>query len=198
MNNDEIIEVLSAMPFSTLSEIELQRLMIVMAYVSEEFAESIRIALLLYPDNEGFAEVSRGEIQTDNLQFGDFNGSADHSEFLFHFIKKYKLDEKFPETVLAGKEFQERIRTLPGDIRAMSVASRETIGYDFFSQILRAKDWTLPGLPEFQYFLAAHVAIDGAEGGHGDLLEEFPVTSEVMTFYDAFIDTCRTIPGLSK
>ena len=66
-----------------------------LSYVAAvEFAEALRIALRMYPDDEGLKRMAFGELKTRNFSLDDFRAAGDHHEFLAHFLKKHDMTGK--------------------------------------------------------------------------------------------------------
>lgn len=191
----EVVEQIRNLNWESLDGAELQQLMNLSYVSAREFAEALRIALELYPDNKNLKEMADGELQTSNLKFDDYSQAGDHADFLAHFLKKYNLEgnenlEKHAEA------YRQTCRTLDDKIRAMTIFSREEELSGIFKRILEAKDWTAEGLPAFRYYLARHIALDSGDGGHAELTKEFPVDDGVKSFYEARLEMYRAIPKL--
>lgn len=195
---EQIIVALDAISFETLTQEELQQLMVLWIYLAQDYAEAIRIAIAKYPDHAGFQGLASGELNANNLKFGDYAEAADHDAFLQHFVEKYDLFTIYPEAKAAGEKFIASTRRLSDDTRIMSVASRQYLRVDFFGNILNAPKWELPGLSEFRYFLVMHMTSHATEDERINMLEEFPLTAEVLLFYTLFIRLCRTLPSLTN
>ncbi len=195
-NHKNVIDEIKQLRWERLSASELQVLTILAAYAAREFAESLRIALRLYPESSELREMASGELETSNLQFGDYSQPGDHANFLWHFINKHNLTELHPEAVRAGETYLAKVRELPDEIRAMSIISRERELPQIFERILEARDWSMPILEAFHHYLKEHIRLDSMEGGHADLLSSFIVTNEITVFYKARLDMYRCISTL--
>ena len=179
-----IVNSIKSLKWQNLSAENLQSLMVLAAFAATEFGGSLRIALRHHPKSSAFLEMAEGELQTNNLRFGTYTKTGDHADFLWYFIEKNKLIEKVPLDIpLFGAKYFSSINGLPEDLRVMSVVSREHELSEIFRRILEAEDWSLPGLPEFKYYLEEHRKIDSKEGGHSDLLKDFAVDDSVAEFY---------------
>jgi hypothetical protein len=196
MMHKQIVRAIAGLTWENLSTTELQELMVLSAYAAREFAESLRIALEIYPKSIEFQEMALGEINTENLKFGGYKKSGDHADFLWHFINKHRLADLYPDAQRAGERYLAQVQGLPKEVRAMSVVSRERELPGIFRRVLEAKDWSAQGLDAFRYYLAEHIHLDSMEGGHGDLLAGFGVTEEVGAFYQIRMDMYRCIPNL--
>jgi len=193
---DATVDKIKGLAWEHLSANELQKVMILSAFAALEFAESLQIALELFPNNASLEEMKNGELETDNLQYGGYSRKANHAAFLWHFIEVYDIARKHEDAQQSGEAYTRKIRSFSRELRAMSIFSREKELPGIFSQILKAKDWSLPGLPEFNYYMRRHIELDSEPGGHADLVSEFEVTDEVIAFYEARLDLYRCIPAL--
>ncbi len=171
-----------------------------LSYVAAiEFAEALRIALRMYPDDEGLKRMAFGELKTRNLSLDDFRVAGDHHEFLAHFLKKHNVTEKMErELGEHAARYLAACRELSDEVRAMTVFSREEELSGIFARILQAKDWSAPGLYAFRHYLSRHITFDTGEGGHHDLVSSFPVDDQVLPFYQARLETFKLIPSLWK
>lgn len=195
----DIIKTIRNMRWASLSEQNLQSVMILSGFAAKEFAESLRIALRLYPDSANLKRVAAEELQTSNLQFEDYQGSGDHADFLWHFIGREDLTYVCPREVMeAGARYLAAVWMLSPEARAMSIFSRERELHGIFSQVLLAKDWSARGLPAYQHYLTQHVWLDSRKGGHADMLARFKVDESVAAFWKARIDMYRCIPMLFR
>lgn len=192
-----VVEKIKNLNWENLPPEDLQKLMYLSYASAREFAESLRIARDLYPDNENLKDMAEGELQTSNLSFEDYNQAGDHADFLEFFLKKHNLLEVTPEIKTATEEYVNVCQSLDPKVRAMTIFSREEELSEIFERILQAKDWTAPGLPPFQYYLKQHIALDAGDGGHADLVKEFPVDDQVKSFYEARLQMYQeAIPDL--
>ncbi len=191
----KVVERIYNLAWEKLSAKELQTLMVLSGYAALEFAESLRIALNEHRESKAFQGMAAGELKTTNLTFDDYIKKGDHSEFLWHFIEKKGISTD-PNVTNTGKEYLQKVQTLPKEVRVMSIVSREYELSRIFARILKAKDWSLPGLQAFRYFLEEHIKLDSEEGGHADLLQGFKVDDRVTAFYEARLDLYRVIPTL--
>lgn len=199
VNYKETVDKIKNLNWDQLSGLELQQLMVLSGFAATEFAESLRIAISLYPENESMIEMSKGELKTNNLSFDGYNKTGDHAEFIWHFIKQNKLDSNCPaEILLSGKKYFDNMKRIPEEVRAMSIFSREKELSGIFAEILKAKDWSLNGLSAFKYYLKTHIELDSCEGGHADMLSEFEIDNRVEEFYQARLNLYRCIETLFK
>lgn len=181
MNYKQIVEEIKNLPWGQYDP----KLIIYSSLISAiEFAESLRCALEIYPNDENLKEMAEGELKTNNLSYDDYNSLGDHWEFLAYFCKKYNITDNTvgDKMVFAKKDYKRSVRNL-GDksVRAMTIFSREQELANIFHEIIKSHDWEKLGLDFFKYYLERHIAIDSAEGGHGDLTKDFP-TDEVKLF----------------
>ncbi len=197
MKYKQIVKAIRELKWENLPAEDLQKLMILAEYSAREFAESLRIALQIYPENEELQEMAHGEINTNNLKFKDYNGRGDHSHFLEYFIAKYKINQKVSsEVISAGDHYITEIRKLPKEVRAMSIFSREQELPGIFQRILQAKGWKAQGLPEFKYYLEQHILLDSSSGGHSDLVQDFLVDDRMEKFYKIRLEMYKSIVKL--
>ncbi len=197
MKYKQIVKSIRDLRWENLPAEDLQKLMILAEYSAREFAESLRIALQIYPENEELQEMAHGELNTNNLKFKDYEDRGDHSHFLEYFIAKYHLNQKFSSEVIgAGDEYLVEIRKLPKEVRAMSIFSREQELPGIFQRILQAKNWKIQGLPEFKYYLEQHILLDSSSGGHSDLVQDFLVDDRMEKFYKIRFNMYKVISRL--
>lgn len=149
-----------------------------------EFTQSLRIAEALFPENTFLQEIVSGELNTDNLQFGDYSRKGDHPDFLHHFFLKYGQYAYIrPVVITAGAKYLNAIEHFSLEERAMTVFSRENELPDIFQDILTSLSWgSEDQLCYYQEYLSTHIELDGEEGGHGDM------TRKIMTFDDAVLE----------
>lgn len=183
------------LPWQLLDRRELQRLMYISHVYAIEFAEALRIALQEYPDNKNLLSMARGELKTTNLRYGDYLQAGDHAEFLAHFLQRHGIQgDELLRT--HAKTYLDACRQLSPRVRAMSVFSREEELSDIFKVIIEAPDWSAPGLDAFRFYLEQHILFDSREGGHHDLTKDFAVDDQLVPFYEARLNTYRSIPKL--
>lgn len=193
----KVVEQIKNLNWEKLGPSDIQRVMYLSYIAATEFAESLRIAQTLYPNNHNLQEMVEGELQTTNLSFEDYSAKGDHADFLEHFLMKNNLvnDGDLKES---GEKYLAECRRLPDHVRTMTVFSREEELPGIFERILQAPDWSADGLAAFQYYLKRHIALDSQEGGHADLTKEFPVNDSVKPFYETRLNLYRPIAKLFK
>ncbi|MDO8594336.1 MAG: DUF3050 domain-containing protein [bacterium] len=191
----EVVEQIKNLNWENLDGKELQEVMYLSYVSAREFAEALRIATRLYPDNANLKEMAQGELRTSNIAFDDYHQAGDHADFLAHFLKKYELEDD-ASLERHAEAYREVCRALPDAIRAMTIFSREEELSGIFKRILEAKDWSEEGLPAFRYYLAEHIALDAGEGGHAELTKEFPIDDRVKSFYEARLEMYKAVPKL--
>lgn len=190
-----VVDRIKNLRWENLDGSSLQELMYISYVAAREFAESLRIALELYPDDEQLKVMAKGELQTNNLVFGGINITGDHADFLAQvkseigFVPRADLLEK-------TDRYLEVCRSLSRYARAMSVFSREEELSSIFERVLKAKDWSAPGLDAFRYYLETHIKLDSSKGGHHDLLSHFQIDDSVRPFYEARLEMYKAIPKL--
>ena len=186
----DTVHEIQNMPWKDLSTKELQQVMYLSWVSAMEFAEGVRLAIGLYPDNPKLITMAAGEIDANNLHFGDYARRGDHSKFLSYFLEEHNITPT-PKSHQAAKKYLALCRSLPVDVRAMSVFSREQELPNIFSEILKAPDWSEPGLAAYRYYLGQHIQLDTSSGGHGEMTQDFPITEQVAPFYKARRDLYR-------
>ncbi len=199
MNYKNIVNQIRSLSWQKLSENELVALMVLSYFAAREFGDSLRRALTLYPTSHGLLEMAEEELETNNLKFADYDKVGDHADFLWHFVEGFGLLSKVSRGVLeAGLKYQEAIRKLSPEVRAMSIVSRESELPGIFEQVLKAENWQSPALVAFRYYLTTHIELDSMEGGHADMLSDFPVDDRLTDFYSARLEMYRSIPTLFR
>jgi hypothetical protein len=173
-------------------------IILVSFFTAQEFAESLRVALRMFPDSKPLREMAAGELETDNLQFGSYSQIGDHWEFLFHFLR-----EKFGiighvnvarKAWNANCAYLTSVQALTREQRAMTIFSRELELPQIFAEILPTHDWKALDLEFYQYYLTRHIQLDTEEGGHGDLVSNFRLDEEVLTrFWNARLTLYREV-----
>lgn len=192
-----LVARISGLNWGALSSPQLQDLMVLSAWAATEFGESLRLALKLHLSHPGLAEMAKGELETDNLQFGSYKGPGDHAHFLWHFVSEARL-ETHPAKYWSGEGYLAEIRTLSPELRVMSIVSREQELPDIFYRILQAPCWEAPGLQAFKYYLERHISLDSGDGGHAEMLSDLPVDDRLVRFYRARLELYKAIPTLFK
>ena len=195
MSYKKIVDQIKQLNWQKLTVQELQQLMFISYASAIEFAQALRIARDLYPEDDQLRRMSEGELDTNNLHYEDYSQSGDHSDFLKHFISKNSIRPN-NRVRSAINAYHETCAAFDNTTRAMSIFSRERELPDIFERILEANDWSAPGLPAFRYYLRTHIALDGGDGGHQDLTKEFSVDDSVKPFYAARLMMYQSIPAL--
>jgi hypothetical protein len=164
-----------------------------------EFAESLRCALKVFPENTNLQEMAYGELNTDNLSYDDYSRKGDHWQFLNHFCQDQKTainssvhsKEKIAK---ACSEYHKLLESMTASERAMTIFSREHELPSIFEEILAAHQWKLLGFGFYQYYLEQHILLDSNEGGHGDLVADFELDDKVMLkFYEARLELYKSL-----
>lgn len=182
------------LPWGKMSPVDL-------AYMSTitgtEFAESLRLGLEVFPDDEKIQQVILEELDTDNLRFEDYKESGDHVDMLNHFFGEKELwDDVSKEARGGGEAYLDTIRNdfTPLE-RMMTIASREMILPDVFSVILNAHDWSGFGLGFYKQYLDDHIRWDGDDGGHGDLVKHIELNPAVLKrFWEHRLKLYQSLP----
>jgi hypothetical protein len=191
----KVVEEIKNLEWEKLSAEELQDLMYISYIAAVEFAESLRVALELYPDDEKIKKMAQEELSTGNLKYKDYETVGDHSAFLEHFIDNYKIKPS-EEVEQQAVKYLESCRKMSGRTRAMSIFSREQELSRIFEEILKAKDWEADGLEEYRYYLKTHIDLDSSQGGHGEQTQHMPIDDSVREFYEARLELYTAIPKL--
>lgn len=189
------------LPFEDLGSTELVRMCYLSWVTAIEFAEALRVAERLYGDHAGLRNMIAGELQTTNLAFDDYHRAGDHHEFLAHFLARHgHTDELAAELGSAGTEYLDRCRELDDLTRAMSVFSREEELPRIFTRFLRSpeRNWKLPLLRAYRYYLERHIALDSDEGGHADMICDLPFDDRIEPFYHARFRLYRRVPTFAR
>ncbi len=191
----QIVAQIRDLHWHKLKDFEMQQLMY-LAYISAlEFAESLRIVERLYSDNPSVRKLVAGELQTDNLRFGDYDKQGDHAAFLEYFLRSDNIQPR-EEVRKAGDIYMMSCRRYSEEVRAMSVFSREEELSGIFERILEALNWSGTALQAYRYFLETHIRLDSSEGGHHDLIKVFPVDHRVSGFYGTRLRMYECLPSL--
>lgn len=56
---------------------------------AQEFAESLRLALEVFPDDKNLKLMAAGELETTNLTYGNYKRLGDHWQFLSYFTVRF-------------------------------------------------------------------------------------------------------------
>ncbi len=184
MNYKKIIEEIRNLPWE---EYDPHSIVFISLISAIEFANSLRCAIRAYPENKNLAEMASGELQTNNLIYGDYNTIGDHSDFLKHFIYGNSEMLKKGGAILnqnlrnAGYSYNENVAKLGDDkIKAMTIFSREQELPNIFKKIMEAHAWEKLGLGFYKYYLKRHIELDGDEGGHANLTKDFELDEDVL------------------
>jgi hypothetical protein len=191
----QTVEKIRNLNWEELSSNDLQKLMFLSYAAAREFAEALRITADLYPEDANVQELVSGELNTNNISFGEYKQEGDHADFLNYFIQKYSLMNDDEVQACANSYLQACARLDP-ELRAMSIFSREEQLSGIFRKILCAKDWSAPGLDAYRHYLEAHISLDSDEGGHHDLTKKFPIDDRVEPFYQIRLQMYHSIPKL--
>ncbi|MBP6256966.1 hypothetical protein KA405_04635 [Patescibacteria group bacterium] len=152
------------------SEISPEKIISVSLFFAKEFASTVRSCIPLYGINDSFQQFIVGEIDTDNLQYEDYNETADHWEFLDYFMQKYSLIEDVDSWERFS--YTSYVNVIYPSMQLLTLVSREKDLQGIFQNLLVAHDWNRLGFGFYKYFLERHLELDGNEGGHEDLMHE--------------------------
>lgn len=194
----KVVRQIRALPFERINEDELQLVWYLSWVAAVEFGEALRLSSKLYPEHPGLASMVMGELDTANLALLEFTEPADHHAFLAHFLRKHGVMERMEQKYGAyAARYLAACRQLPAETRAMTVFSREEELAGIFARFLDADGWDAEGLYAFKHYLTTHIVLDSSEGGHHDLISDFPVDDRVLPFYQARLETFKLLPTLA-
>jgi len=161
-------------------------------YFSVQFCQNVGIARALFPDDERLEELDAGERDTDNLSpcpgVVAAGERVDHDEFMRRTLALEPLDPAREKRLRAiGEAYLDKVRAMDAVTRATSLPSYEAGGLPaVFRAILTARCWEGPLLQAFKHFLVLHIALDGAEDGHGSLCRHLKLNGDVLELWLAF------------
>lgn len=159
-----------------------------------EFAESLRLAKKLYSDDERLKLMMEGELETDNMSYGDYSTSGDHWEFLDYFVKKFGLEYSSSKVKDAADEYTRNLQTMSDEDRVMTVFSREEELTNIFRKIIDSHDWEGLGYGFYKHYLESHIIFDSGEEGHHYLTKHFPLHDEVLNkFYEVRLKLYKSL-----
>jgi hypothetical protein len=192
MECKKIVREIENLPWNKFSPTEI----IYVSYCTAvEFAESLRKALVVYPDNKNLIEMASGELDTRNLSYKDYNNRGDHWEFLEHFCRKQE-NGIIPSVSLvdACKYYHSIVNSFNNNERAMTIFSREQELPSIFNKILVAHDWEKLNLGFYKYYLERHIELDSKDGGHGDLTKDFFLDDKKLdAFYKSRLELYKSL-----
>ena len=184
----KIVSQIHDLPWSTYDPKEIIFLSLSSAV---EFAQSLRCALNVYPENVNLQEMAFGELETVNLTYDDYSRKGDHWQFLDHFCQ----DQKFGiytnvhwkhKIASACDKYHKVLESMSETERAMTIFSREHELPNIFEQILESHNWKGLGFGFYEYYLDRHIELDSEEGGHANLVANFETDDSVLLkFYEA-------------
>lgn len=150
---------------------------------AREFSASLHMALAIYPEHAGLHEMARGELNTTNLVYGEYQKRDDHFRFLDHFFTS-KLSDLPGELLIAADAYKTEMRQFSPEERAMTVISRERELPGIFTAILASHNWEEKSCGYYKYYLERHIELDSQEAGHADLTKDIKLDPKVLTrFY---------------
>lgn len=147
---------------------------------AKEFAESLRMGLSLYPEDQRLKEMAEGELQTDNMTLSDYRHRGDHWEFLDHFIIKFGIQPRNEKIKVAMTKYLESIGSMTPQDRAMTIFSREEELTQIFNELVNAHPWDSIDRGFYKYYLKQHILFDSGENGHAWLTKHFPLSEPVL------------------
>lgn len=155
---------------------------------AQEFAESLRLALEVFPDDKNLQLMATGELQTTNLRYRSYDRQGDHFEFLLHFMNKFPTHANLFIRLSSHvtEEYRDVLYSMNKEERAMTIFSREQELPNIFHEILNSHSWGDFGLGFYKYYLEEHIRLDSEEGGHAELTQDHELDPEVLDrFYTA-------------
>lgn len=165
----EAIQKLDWKSFDPLS------IIFVSLFTAEEFASSLRTALQVFPTSNELKLMADGELQTNNLQYGDYARVGDHWQFLAYFLFEKADAAVRPQVYNARSSYSMSVGSLFAEQKAMTIFSRERELPGIFQEILAAHEWERLGFGYYEYYLKRHIELDTEEGGHADLTKKIKV-----------------------
>lgn len=191
MHYKELVKEITNLPWSRYDPKEIVFLSLSSA---AEFAESLRAALKVYPENVNLQEMAFGELKTTNLSYDDYHREGDHWQFLDHFCQDQKSGIYTEvhwrhKIAVACTQYHTTLNSMTDHERAMTIFSREHELPNIFERILAAHDWDNLELGFYKYYLDRHIEIDSKEGGHAHLVADFETDDDVLLkFYQARLE----------
>jgi hypothetical protein len=164
-------------------------------FFSQQFCETVKIALLRHPTDAKLIELKAGECNTANLSpypgVAEDGERMDHSEFMrrTNLLSSLGLPEK-ERIAKLGAAYLAAARAIDTDLRIISLTSYEDGGLEtVFRAALTSPDWNEPALQSFHHFLTGHVALDSdPEHGHGSLCRHLIADDRILPLWTAFRD----------
>ena len=191
-----IVSEITNLPWSQFDPKEIIYLSLTSAV---EFAQSLRCALNVYPENTNLQQMAYGELNTNNLYYDDYSRKGDHWQFLDHFCQDQKsgifisVHWKY-KIASACDKYYKTLESMSDAERAMTIFSREHELPNIFEEILRAHKWRALGFGFYEYYLERHIELDGEEGGHANLVADFETDDEVLLkFYKARLELYQSL-----
>jgi len=137
MSYKHTVDRILDLPWEDLERGHLFQLMILTAYTSSEFAESLRLALAIHPGHRGLIAMAQSKLMTNNICFKSYTQTNDHAAYLCHFLQRENLLERCdPRITEACDEYHRHVRMLSPHIRVMSIISREQEITEIFRRVL--------------------------------------------------------------
>ena len=149
--------------------------------IAKEFAAGLRRSIAMHPADSCLQEVAAGELKTNNLNYEGYAHAGDHWEFLDFFIKKVSMVPSKPVVTRAITKSLSDMNSFSVDETVMLIASREKESKKIYTRILQSQSWAALGFGFYEYYLQRHISLDSEEGGHADLLANFPIDDTVLT-----------------
>lgn len=156
------------------SRIDPLQIICVSLFFAKEFTQSVRACMPHYGHLPEFQQFIAGEIDTNNLSYEDYHATADHWQFLNHFLLKESPSEHIEKAYTSYEyvAYTFFIDAAYTPMKLLTLVSRERELQGIFEKILHAHDWDVLGYGFYKYFLERHLELDGEEGGHEDMMSK--------------------------
>ncbi len=147
-----------------------------------EFAQSLRLANIAYPENKGIKAMSKEELMTDNLKYGKQTNTGDHVDFLLNGLLSEKILFSIDKILLVeGLKYLSTVGKLTPKERSMTVFSRESELPNIFKNLLSFPLGS--NLDFYKYYLEQHILLDSQDGGHADMISSIPLDEKTLEKY---------------
>lgn len=179
MNHQKSLKIINNLDWS---QADPKIIVLLSLFFAKEFSKTTRRCLDKYGEIPEFQQFIAGEIDTSNLVYEDYNGTADHYKFLEHF-----MGELEDQDTRSMKKYLKKTEKLSVEECMASLVSREEELHGIFEKIVVAHDWEKLGLGFFKYFLERHIELDSDEDeGHQELTKNLINLSEHKKSLDSF------------
>jgi hypothetical protein len=164
-------------------------------FFSIQFRENLKIARVMFPDDDKLATLEREECGTDNLS--PWPGVAQPGEKMNHdeFMRRVLALSPMPEATRIrfnenGQRYLDDTRRADDLTRALSLASYEDGGLEqVFRAILTSPGSAHPVVAGFRHFLSEHIRFDSdPEAGHGAMIRHLQPDDRILPLWTGFRD----------